>query len=150
MIKVTTRSGQGVTTPHGSLTASYGSFETPEGGFDLAYGTKKWGNFIALSGLDSGRFLDPPEFKVMHDNGNEENLFDRVDYQLSTNNSFHLNLGYTRSWFQTPIPTTPKTPPVVRHGGRITPGSTPTASGRLPPINARKSAPTTSRRPSPG
>jgi hypothetical protein len=102
VIKVTTRSGQGVTTPHGSVTTSYGSFDSPEAGFDLAYGTQKIGNFIAVSGLDSGRFLDPPEFKVMHDNGNEENLFDRVDYQLSTNNSIHLNLGYTRSWFQTP------------------------------------------------
>ena len=102
VIKVTTRSGQGVTTPHGSFTTSYGSFNSPEAGFDLAYGNQKIGNFIALSGLDSGRFLDPPEFKVMHDNGNEENLFDRVDYQLSNNNSIHLNLGYTRSWFQTP------------------------------------------------
>ena len=38
----------------------------------------------------------------MHDKGNEENLFDRVDYQLSTADSIHLNLGLTRSWFQTP------------------------------------------------
>ena len=55
-----------------------------------------------LSGLNSGRFLDPPEFAVMHDKGNEENLFDRVDYQLSPADSIHLNFGYTRSWFQTP------------------------------------------------
>ena len=63
---------------------------------------KKWGNFISASGLNSGRFLDPPEFAVMHDKGNEENLFDRVDYQLSTADSIHLNFGYSRSWFQTP------------------------------------------------
>ena len=102
VIKVTTRSGQGVTTPHGSVNASYGAFNNPEAGFDLAYGTQKIGNFIAVNGLSSDRFLDPPEFKVMHDKGNEENLFDRVDYQVSTNNSIHVNLGYTRSWFQTP------------------------------------------------
>jgi len=102
VIKVTTRSGQGVTTPHGSVNASYGAFNSPEAGFDLAYGSQKIGNFIAVNGLSSDRFLDPPEFKVMHDKGNEENLFDRVDYQLSTKNSIHLNLGYTRSWFQTP------------------------------------------------
>jgi hypothetical protein len=102
VIKVTTRSGQGVTTPHGSVSASYGAFDSPEAGFDLAYGSQKIGNFIAVNGLSSDRFLDPPEFKVMHDKGNEENLFDRVDYQVSTNNSVHLNLGYTRSWFQTP------------------------------------------------
>ena len=70
--------------------------------FNLAYGGKNWGNFISANGLNSGRFLDPPEFAVMHDKGNEENLFDRVDYQFSNADSLHLNLGYTRSWFQTP------------------------------------------------
>ena len=102
VINVTTQSGQGVTTPHGSMTASYGSFGTSDVDFNLAYGGQKWGNFISASGMNSGRFLDPPEFAVMHDKGNEENLFDRVDYQLSTADSVHLNFGYTRSWFQTP------------------------------------------------
>jgi hypothetical protein len=102
VIVATTRSGQGVTTPHGSINASYGSFGSSNVGFDLAYGGAKWGNFISANGLNSGRFLDPPEFVVMHARGNEENVFDRVDYQLSTADSIHLNLGFTRSWFQTP------------------------------------------------
>jgi len=102
VINVTTRSGQGVTTPHGEVMASYGSFGTSNVGFNLAYGGEKWGNFISANGLNSGRFLDPPEFSVMHDKGNEENLFDRVDYQLSAADTVHLNLGFTRSWFQTP------------------------------------------------
>jgi hypothetical protein len=102
VIVATTRSGQGVTTPHGSINASYGSFGSSNVGFDVAYGGAKWGNFISANGLNSGRFLDPPEFVVMHARGNEENVFDRVDYQLSTADSIHLNLGFTRSWFQTP------------------------------------------------
>jgi hypothetical protein len=102
VIDVTTRSGLGVTTPHGAVTASYGSFGSSNLGFDLAYGGKKWGNFISASGMNSGRFLDPPEFVVMHDKGNEENFFDRVDFQASTADSVHINLEYTRSWFQTP------------------------------------------------
>jgi hypothetical protein len=102
VINVTTRSGQGVTTPHGAFTTSYGSFGTATAGFNLAYGNDKWGNFISLNGLNSGRFLDPPEFTVMHAKGNEQNIFDRVDFQLSQANSLHLNLGLTRSWFQTP------------------------------------------------
>ena len=102
VINVTTRSGQGVTTPHGSFTASYGSFGTSTGAFDLSYGGQNWGNFVSVSGLNSGRFLDPPEFVVLHDKGNEENLFDRVDYQITPGDSIHLNFGYTRSWFQTP------------------------------------------------
>lgn len=102
VINVTTRSGLGVTTPHGSVKASYSSFGTPNAGFDFSYGGQKWGNFIAANGLNSGRFLDGPEFVVMHDKGNEENLWDRVDYQLSKADSIHLNFGATRSWFQTP------------------------------------------------
>jgi Carboxypeptidase regulatory-like domain/TonB-dependent Receptor Plug Domain len=102
VINVTTQSGQGVTTPHGAVTTSYGSFGTSNAALNLSYGGQKWGNFISASALNSGRFLDPPEFVVMHDKGNEENLFDRVDYQLSTADSIHVNFGYTRSWFQTP------------------------------------------------
>ncbi len=102
VIKVTTRSGQGVTTPHGSVTSSYGSFGTANAGFDLAYGGNNWGNFIAANGLNSSRFLDPPEFLAMHDRGNEENVFDRVDYQISHVDTLHLNAQFTRSWFQTP------------------------------------------------
>jgi hypothetical protein len=102
VIDVTTRSGEGVTTPHGSVTASYGTFGTSNAGFDLAYGGQKWGNYIAANGLDSGRFLDGPEFTVMHDKGNEENIFDRVDRRLSNADTLQLDLEYTRSWFQTP------------------------------------------------
>jgi Carboxypeptidase regulatory-like domain len=102
VINVTTRSGQGMTTPHGGVTASYGSFGTSNLDFNLGYGGKKWGNFISVSGLNTSRFLDPPEFTVMHDKGNEENGFDRLDFQLSNADSIHLNLGFTRSWFQTP------------------------------------------------
>jgi len=102
VIKVTTKSGLGITTPTGSVTASYGSFGTSNLGFNLAYGGAKWGNFIAASALQSGRFLDGPEFSVFHDKGNEENIFDRVDYQLSQKDTIHGNFQYTRSLFQTP------------------------------------------------
>jgi hypothetical protein len=122
VINVTTRSGQGATTPHGSVVASYGSFGSSNLGFNLAYGGKNWGNFISANGLNSGRFLDPPEFAVMHDKGNEENVFDRVDYQISNADSIHLNFGFTRSWFQTPNSfdsqfATPWNGVVVNNGG---------------------------------
>jgi len=122
VINVTTRSGQGMTTPHGSVVASYGSFGSSSLGFNLAYGGKNWGNFISANGLNSGRFLDPPEFAVIHDKGNEENVFDRVDYQISNADSIHLNFGFTRSWFQTPNSfdsqfATPWNGVVVNNGG---------------------------------
>src|ERR1700687_1110552 len=102
VIQVTTRSGQGVTTPTGSITTSYGTFGSATGAIDLSYGGKNWGNFIEIDGLNTGRFLDPPEFVVFHAKGNELNIFDRIDRQLTAADSIHLNLNYSRSWFQTP------------------------------------------------
>jgi len=102
VIVATTRSGQGITRPTGSISSSYGTFGSATAGFDLAYGGRNWGNFIETDGLDSGRFLDPPEFEVFHDKGNEQNFFDRVDYTFSSTDSVHVDLNYSRSWFQTP------------------------------------------------
>jgi hypothetical protein len=102
VIKVTTRSGLGVTQPTGSFTTSYGSFGSVSAGFRVAFGGKKWGDFFAANGLNTSRFLDPPELQAIHDKGNEENLFDRVDYLISGADSIHVNFQYTRSWFQTP------------------------------------------------
>ncbi len=102
VVKVTTRSGLGVTQPTGDVTTSYGSFGTATGAFDLAWGGPKWGEYISVSGLDTGRFLDGPEFATLHDKGNEENAFDRFDYKLSDKDTLQLNLEFTRSWFQNP------------------------------------------------
>ena len=102
VIVATTRSGQGVTRPTGSLSSSYGSFGSATAGLELAFGKKSWGNFVELDGLNTGRFLDPPEFQVFHDKGNEENSFDRVDYTISQSDSVHVDFNYSRSWFQNP------------------------------------------------
>jgi hypothetical protein len=102
VIVVTTRSGLGVTKPHGDITTSFGNFGTVNGGANLAYGGNNWGNFISLNGLNTNRFLDGPEFTVMHDHGNEQNIFDRLDLKLGSKDSINLNLGFSRSWFQTP------------------------------------------------
>jgi hypothetical protein len=102
VIVATTRSGLGVKQPHADITASYGTFGTSNETANLAYGGDNWGNFISLGGLNTGRFLDGPEFQVFHDHGNEQNLFDRADVKLSQADSVNLNFGYTRSWFQTP------------------------------------------------
>jgi hypothetical protein len=102
VIVATTRSGLGVTQPHGDVTASYGTFGSTNEAFNLAYGRRSWGNFISVNALNTGRFLDPPEFTVMHDKGNEENIFDRFDLKPSNGDTVSLNLQYTRSWFQNP------------------------------------------------
>ncbi|MGA7523642.1 MAG: TonB-dependent receptor [Acidobacteriaceae bacterium] len=102
VIQVTTRSGQGDTKPTGSVYTSYGSFGSTTEGFTLGYGKQNWGNFLTGDGLNTSRFLDAPEFATLHDKGNEENFFDRIDYSIDAANSLHVNLNYSRSWFQTP------------------------------------------------
>jgi hypothetical protein len=102
VIVATTRSGQGILRPTGSVYSSYDAFGSASGGFDLSYGGRSWGNFLEGDALNTGRFLDPPEFAVFHDRGNEQNFFDRVDEQLSPAASLHLDLNFSRSWFQTP------------------------------------------------
>jgi hypothetical protein len=102
VIKVTTRSGLDTPRPTGNVYSSYGSFGSVNTGFNLAAGRKRVGDFIAGNFLNTSRFLDPPEFQAMHDRGNEANFFNRADYRFSGNDTVQLNLGYTRSWFQTP------------------------------------------------
>src|ERR1700756_4731399 len=102
VINVTTRSGQGLTRPTGDISASYGTFGSATGSVDYGVGSKNWGDFTEGDGLNTGRFLYPPEFVVFHSKGNELNIFDRIDRTLSEKDAIHLNLNYTRSWFQTP------------------------------------------------
>ncbi len=102
VIVVTTRSGLGAKTPHGSVNASYGSFGTSNGSADVAFGGNTAGDFISINGMNTGRFLDGPEFGVLHDRGNQANVFDRLDIKPTSAGTINFNLSFTRSWFQTP------------------------------------------------
>jgi hypothetical protein len=102
VINAITRSGLGQSRPFGSFSTSYGSFGTVEENFSFGAGTPKLGNFSVVDSVRSGRYLDSPEFTSLHDKGNNETLFDRIDYQPSATNIYHLNLFFSRAWFQTP------------------------------------------------
>jgi hypothetical protein len=99
---ITTRSGLGAGRAFGNVDATYGSFGTTGGSVGLGFGNSHAGNFLALDGTRSGRFLDTPEFSAFHDKGNTETLFDRLDYQPNGSNVFHLNLFAARNWIQIP------------------------------------------------
>ncbi|HWX43306.1 MAG TPA: TonB-dependent receptor, partial [Blastocatellia bacterium] len=60
------------------------------------------GNFAAFDFERSGRFLDPPEFVVIHDRGLSAGLFDRLDYNPTTRDALHLNVFVSRNNFQVP------------------------------------------------
>jgi hypothetical protein len=102
VINAITKSGLGIDKMFGSLSTSYGSFGTSTESITLGAGGKKWGDFISINGVRSGRYLDPPEFSALHDVGNNETVFNRFDYQPDQNDTLHLNLFLARAWFQTP------------------------------------------------
>lgn len=102
VVQTTTRSGLGLPHPTGSLSLGYGSFGTANGSVALGFGTQRYGNFVTFDAVDSGRYLDTPEYRPIHAHGNNENFFDRIDYHPSPSDSFQLNLGMSRSWFQNP------------------------------------------------
>jgi hypothetical protein len=99
---ITTRSGLGAARTFGNVDATYGSFGTVGGSVGLGFGGPHAGNFLAVDGVRSGRFLDTPEFTPFHDKGNNQTIFDRFDYQPSGQDAFHLNLFAARNWIQIP------------------------------------------------
>ena len=100
--QITTRSGLGAQRAFGNVEATYGSFGSGGGNAGLGFGNEKVGNFLAAEGIRSGRFLDTPEFTTFHDKGNNQTLFDRLDYQPGGQDALHLNLFAARNWIQIP------------------------------------------------
>jgi hypothetical protein len=81
IVEARTRSGLNIGKAKGTVSVGYGSFESPTASVGLASGSSTWGNFLALDGVGSQRFLDAPEFHPLHARGNAENVFDRVDWR---------------------------------------------------------------------
>jgi hypothetical protein len=102
VVQTTTKSALGYPRPTGSGSISYGSFGTVIADANVGVGGPTWGNFVDLNGMNSGRFLDTPEFAVIHARGNQENFFERIDKNPTANDTAHLDLTAARSWFQNP------------------------------------------------
>lgn len=102
VINATSRSGLGVEHPTGSFSTQYGSFGSTSQAAALAFGNTKVGNFTAFNFERSGRFLDTPEFTVLHDRGTSGSIFNHFDYQLSEKDTLHLNLFLARNNFEIP------------------------------------------------
>ena len=102
VVDATTRSGLGATKAFGNIESSWGSFGTWSQDATFGFGSPTFGNFIALNGIRSGRFLDSPESLPFHDVGNNESIFDRVDWQPTPVDAIHVDLFAVRNWFQVP------------------------------------------------
>ena len=102
IVNATTRSGLGASKAFGNIESQWGSFGTWGGSASLGFGGPKFGDFTAVNGIRSGRFLDTPEFLPFHDRGNNESIFNRLDWQPSAVDVLHSNLFTARNWFQVP------------------------------------------------
>jgi Carboxypeptidase regulatory-like domain len=100
--RTTTKSGLDSLHPSGNVETTYGSFGSTDVNASLGIGSSKYGNFFTGDINNSGRYLDSPESVPLHDHGNAESLFDRIDYAPNSTDTFHLNLTASRSWFQVP------------------------------------------------
>src|SRR5262249_2865465 len=58
--------------------------------------------FLAVNGICTGHFLDTPELVQLHGIGNNESIFDRLDFLPGARDALHLNLFLARNWFQVP------------------------------------------------
>ena len=100
--QITTRSGLGAGKVFGNIGANFGSFGSAGGSVGLGFGNARIGNFIAIDGVRTERFLDSPELTPIHDVGNNQTIFDRLDYQPNGKDVYHLNLFTARNWLQIP------------------------------------------------
>ncbi|HEX6718118.1 MAG TPA: TonB-dependent receptor [Pyrinomonadaceae bacterium] len=102
VVNAITKSGLNQKRPTGSFNTTYGTFGTISQDGSLGYGNARIGNFVTFDFERSGRFLDAPEFTVLHDRGTSASLFDRIDYSPNSKDTFHLNISLARNSFQTP------------------------------------------------
>ncbi|HJZ79955.1 MAG TPA: TonB-dependent receptor, partial [Pyrinomonadaceae bacterium] len=102
VVNAITKSGLNQRKPTGSFSTAYGTFGTVSQTGSVGNGNARLGNFVTFNFERSGRFLDAPEFTVLHDRGSSGNFFDRLDYSPNAKDTFHLNLFLARNSFQTP------------------------------------------------
>jgi len=102
VVNAITKSGLNQKKPTGSFSTTYGTFGTIGQDASLGFGNAKAGNFVTFNFERSRRFLDSPEFTVLHDQGSAGSIFDRIDYSPNSKDTFHLNLFLARNSFLTP------------------------------------------------
>jgi hypothetical protein len=102
VVHIVTKSGLDQATPAGSASFGYGSFGSPAGDLNVGIGSHKVGNFLSLTGLQTDRFLDPPELEAIHDQGRQVAWFDRFDFRPGATDTIHLNVQAAQSKFDVP------------------------------------------------
>jgi hypothetical protein len=84
----------------GNLQTSAAQFDTFNQVVQFTGGNDKVGYFVSASGMKSNRFLDSVSLDNLHNGGNAQRVFSRLDYRASPKDMFRLNLMAGRSSFQ--------------------------------------------------
>src|SRR6202790_5001645 len=101
IVHIVTKSGLDQA-PSGTVSLGYGSFKTPTFEANIGAGSHTIGNFLSISGKRTDRFLDPPESAALHDSGNSQSVFDRLDLHPTNQDTLRLNVHIGRSSFDIP------------------------------------------------
>src|ERR1700674_2727143 len=101
IVHIVTKSGLDQS-PSGTVSLGYGTFKTPTFEANIGAGSHTIGNSLSISGTRTDRFLDPPEATALHDTGNSQSFFDRLDVHPTNQDTVHLNVHVGRSSFDVP------------------------------------------------
>jgi len=102
VVHIVTKSGLDQPHPTGDVNIGYGSLSSPTVDATVGAGSHKIGNFLALTGVSTDRYLDPPEFQALHDHGTNYSAFDRIDAHMGATSTLHLNIQGAQSSFEVP------------------------------------------------
>ena len=98
---ITTHSGfDGGGDAFGMLELGAGQFDTGSAILQLGGAREKLGYFASVSAVKSNRFLDSPSLDNLHNGGNAERGFLRLDYHATPKDNLRLSLLAGRSSFQ--------------------------------------------------
>src|SRR5258707_5910587 len=96
VVNAITKSGLNQKKPTGDFNATYGTFGTIGTDASLAYGNAKAGNFVTFNFERSRRFLDAPEFTVLHDKGSAGSIFFCIYYNSHSRSKFFPDFFFSR------------------------------------------------------
>jgi hypothetical protein len=91
VINLTTKSGLGTGAPKSEAYVGWSKFATMEAGASVGGGSQTFGYFGSVNASRSDRFLDPVNFDNLHNQGNTQRGFLRLDFQTpDAKSSFRL------------------------------------------------------------
>lgn len=98
---ITTRTGMGSGRKAGGSTQLYAAgFDTYSNVTQVHGGTSKFGYFGSVNMLKSNRYLDSVSLDNLHNGGNSERAFLRLDYQPTSRDTVRMNAIVGRSGFE--------------------------------------------------